>query len=134
MKKHSPQSAVLQAIQEYKTGNPQLAIAQLTSLSQDGSADAASYLGGIYEFGTVGLQPDPEKALTLYKQAAEQGDLLAYIGLGRLHLRGHGVEQNFKKAFYYYSFVENRGYAKSRIMGSGLSLCLFSLAHDTADT
>ena len=116
MKADSTGNHVLQAIRDYKKGSVQRAVERFTSLSQEGSANAASYLGGIYEWGARGLPPDPGKALTLYKQAADQGDLLAYIGLGRLHLRGQGVEQNFKKAFYYYSLVENRGYANGPML------------------
>lgn len=49
------------------------------------------------------------KAVTLYKQAAEQGNAAAQNSLGFCYKRGYGVTQNLTQAFYWYQKAANQG-------------------------
>jgi uncharacterized protein len=106
----------LDAVSDFKAGNVELALDKLQKLSDSGLTEATCYLGSIYETRPNAEVSDGERALEFYRKAASEGELRGYIGLARLHFRGRGVTRDMKKAFYYYSLVENRGYANGSML------------------
>lgn len=52
-------------------------IAMLEKAAAKGSAEAACYLGTIYQEGKFGITSNMEKAVCYYKEGAEGGDALA---------------------------------------------------------
>lgn len=69
--------------------------------AKEGSAEAQTYVGEIYEKG-LGIQPDYALAAEWYKKAAEQGYARAQIDLGFLYEKGLGVEANLSEAMNWY--------------------------------
>ncbi len=65
-----------------------------------------------YEFNES--EKDITKAIQLYKQAAEKGNLKSLDSLGRIYQRGKGVEKNLKKALEYYTLAATKGHAWSQ--------------------
>ena len=61
--------------------------------------EAYDYLGKAYEFGKLGVKPDPGKAIEYYKLGAEKGEEGCCNNLATLYAKGKGVRKNKKKAF-----------------------------------
>ena len=62
-----------------------------------------------YEFGTMGMQVDFEKANELYLKAGKLGCGQAYYNLGLSYLDGNGVEVDKKKAKKYWELSAMKG-------------------------
>lgn len=69
--------------------------------AKEGNAEAANYVGQIYEKG-LGLEPDYQAAAHWYQVAAEAGDSSAQINLGHLYEQGLGVSRDPLKAMQWY--------------------------------
>ena len=57
------------------------------------------YLGQIYSDGGHGVEKDESKAFYWWNNGAKLGDASCYNNLGWSYYYGHGVKQNFKKAY-----------------------------------
>lgn len=64
----------------------------------NGNVFAQNYLGCHYEF----TEPDPNKSLYWYQQAANNGWLPAYFGIAQAFHLGKGTQQNMNTAFQWY--------------------------------
>ena len=62
-------------------------------LAEQGNARAMSVLANMYRYGD-GVEPDPERSVRLYRQAASLGDVAAQYELAQLYLVGFGVDQS----------------------------------------
>ena len=66
-----------------------------------------------------GLKPFPAmdhtKAVDLYRQASQQGDIESSINLGYMYQKGHGIEQNYEEAFRLYSLAAEQGSALGQL-------------------
>lgn len=62
-----------------------------------------------YYYGLGDTIQDYEEALTLYKQAARLGSLLAYERLGNIYEYGEGVKEDENQAFQLYKEGAKRG-------------------------
>ena len=71
-------------------------------------------LGCHYAHGKYGLPQDVDKALELYHRAAELGHAAAYNNIGATYHVGNGVEQDGKKAEYYYTQAALSGGVNAR--------------------
>lgn len=60
---------------------------------------ASFYLGQIYSEGGHGIEKDDAKAFYWWNNGAKLGDTDCYDNLGWSYYYGHGVNQNFKKAY-----------------------------------
>ena len=76
--------------------------------------DAFYSLGCQYEGGQCGLSKDINKAIELYKQAAEFGSLEAHIFLANAYENGQGVETDFAKAMHHFEIASIRGHESAR--------------------
>ena len=66
------------------------------------------YLADFYEYGTGGVERDIDEAVRLWKKAAELGDKEAPFILGNLYYYGTYVDQDRKKAVYWYRMSAQR--------------------------
>tara|TARA_B100000029_G_scaffold120931_2_gene114277 strand:- start:2846 stop:3319 length:474 start_codon:yes stop_codon:yes gene_type:complete len=57
---------------------------------------------------------DYVNAYKFWKYDADKGDALSQFNLALLYFFGNGVEQNFKKAFYYCSLSANQGLPRAQ--------------------
>ncbi|MBT5375548.1 MAG: sel1 repeat family protein, partial [Nitrospinaceae bacterium] len=49
-----------------------------------------------------GVEKDLEKAVKLYRFAADQGHAMAQVNLGWMYINGHGVEEDLDEAAKWY--------------------------------
>ncbi|EJK61326.1 hypothetical protein THAOC_18212 [Thalassiosira oceanica] len=75
---------------------------------------AMTQLGQKYLYGRLGLQKDVQKAVELWKEAAEFGSIDAFYLLGNAHHLGDGVEKDAKKAAQFWSKAAMQGHAEGR--------------------
>ena len=80
--------------------------------SGNDSVIAIRNLATCYRCGT-GTPKDPSKAVPLFYQAADAGDIKAIITMGELFRNGEGVDKNFKEALRYFQRAANEGNAKA---------------------
>lgn len=66
-----------------------------------GDAEAQYFVGQIYERG-LGAEPDPERAASWYRKAAEQDYRAAQVSLGYLYESGLGVDPDPAEALRWY--------------------------------
>lgn len=99
------------ASSSYKQGRYDDAVGQWEKLAEFGEPRAQVSLGRAYVAGK-GVEPDAQKAKTLFEQAAAQGEPSAYFELARLHEKGLAVEQNPNKALELYRRSAEMGYAR----------------------
>ncbi len=96
------------AIYAFRDGDYAGALFLFKKLAQEGSLPALVEVGNIYELGGNGVDQDYIEAKKWYERSVNEiDDSKAYLALGRLYYAGHGVEQDFNKAFFYFSKLEN---------------------------
>ncbi len=92
------------AVQTFRKGDKAGALFLFKKLSQQGSLAALLEIGNIYELGGNGVEQDYVEARRWYERAVNEADeIKAYSSLGRLYYCGHGVQQDFSKAFFYFN-------------------------------
>ena len=74
-----------------------------------GDAEAICNVGSCYYNGDYGLPQDHAKALELYQQAGELGNVGAYHSISVAYYTGNGVERDEKKAEYYFELAAMGG-------------------------
>ena len=63
-----------------------------------------TYLNGV----EAGKKGNYKEAVKYYRQAAQQGHYMAMLNLGFSHATGQGVQQDYKKALYWYKRIPVR--------------------------
>jgi TPR repeat protein len=71
-------------------------------------------LGGVYQFGTMGLRQDNAKALELYHKSAKLGNNIARYNLSVCYHKGGIVEKDTRKATYHRQLAAMAGNVKAR--------------------
>lgn len=74
------------------------AIARLKPAARQGDAAALFLLGEIYRKGQ-GVEPDPGRALRLYRGAEAAGHAAASAAIGLMYHHGHGVPEDRVQAY-----------------------------------
>ena len=80
-------------------------------LMKANNAHAFYNLAGCYEYGSMGMPQDIEKAHELLLKAGELGCTEGYCNLGNSYFNGRGVELDKKKAEYYWDLAAMAGNA-----------------------
>lgn len=88
-----PHREVANDAKALRYGNPKRSIGMLQALANQGSVVAVNYLAWAYEHGS-GVPADAQRAITLYKQAEDQGSLDAPVYLASLY----GMRQDWAQA------------------------------------
>lgn len=89
--------------------NPALAIDYYEQAFESGVPCAAKSLGGLYECGDEGVPIDHAKAITWYKQGAEEQDTMACFLYGRLALDESSAEYNPAVGLYWLQWAAMSG-------------------------
>jgi TPR repeat protein len=89
------------------------ALPGLKPLAARGDAHAQYMLGYLYDRG-LGLEPDPSRAASFYRRAAEQGHPFAQNNLAFLLERGLGVAQDARQALKWYRLAAEQGDASAQ--------------------
>ncbi len=79
-----------------------------------GSADARNLLGELYELGvcdSLKHQPNPERAIELYREATKQGHARATFNLAAHYESGRVLEPDMAMAVSLYAEAHRRGSA-----------------------
>lgn len=69
----------------------------------EGNSDGMNDLGAVYYDGSRGFEQSFEKAVHLYKMAAEKGNRQAQENLGYCYYYGRAGEPDYEKAFHYFA-------------------------------
>ena len=82
-------------------------------------------LGKLYQKGYM-MEPDIDKAIQLYREAADAGDTDAMVKMGQLYKEGIGFKRSYKEACVWYQKAADMGNAKgmgafTHIAGNSLS-------------
>jgi TPR repeat protein len=92
----------------YDSGDFAAALPTFRKLAEEGSAEAQTALGLMYENGQ-GVARDDAQAALWFGKAAEQGASLAQYNLGNLYREGRGVAKDAAQAASWYRAAAERG-------------------------
>ena len=67
-----------------------------------------------YFEGKNNIKKDYLKALSLYKQAAKQGNCKAQYMIGYMYHNGLGVEKDYREAFYWFEKASSNNYSLAK--------------------
>ena len=90
-------------------GEYETALRILTSMAEQGDADAQYHLGLMYRDGK-GVVQNYNTAFKWYTLAAEQGLFEAHINLGVMYAKGHGVIMDYVYAHMHFNIAASDGY------------------------
>ena len=96
------------------TPSSEEAVKRLKERMEARDSRAMHNLGCYYRDGKYGLPQDNNKALDLWRQAAELGYADAYLNLGYACENGHCIEIDKEKALYYYELAAIKGSERAR--------------------
>jgi TPR repeat protein len=97
IRKGAPMSTVQEGVAAFEAGDFKEALAKIQPAADKGNAQAAYWMGQMYENG-LGVKTDAGTALTWYQKAAEGGWADAKFKLGEIYFTGTEDLQDFKKA------------------------------------
>jgi TPR repeat protein len=80
-------------------------------LAEQGSANAQTELGFMYEYGQ-GVAEDYAEAAKWYRKAADQGNASAQHNLGLMYAQGQGVALDYPEAMKWFRKAADQGLAK----------------------
>lgn len=86
-----------------------LAIKYLNKSAEQNYAVAITDLGNIYLHGAINIPQDYNRAMELYKKAADLGFPIAQIMIGQMYENGWGADKSVKKARIWYEKAERQG-------------------------
>jgi TPR repeat protein len=104
------------AYEFYKAKQYAQARPEIEALANEGYAPAQAILGNYYYYGRetdegYGVEKDWEKAVELYRKAADQGEPGGLNNLGNSYFYGEGVERDEAKGIELYLESAKKGYA-----------------------
>mmetsp|Transcript_34650 Transcript_34650/g.77758 ORF Transcript_34650/g.77758 Transcript_34650/m.77758 type:complete len:303 (+) Transcript_34650:289-1197(+) len=77
-------------------------------------AAALKFLGDQYYYGYNGLLKNVQRAIELWREAAELGSIEAHVKLGSQYFDGEGVAQDMEKAFNHFEVAAKKGHLGAR--------------------
>jgi len=89
-------------------------IDRIKKLMDNGNPNAFDHLGSFYLTGQFDLPQDHQKANELYLKAGKLGYADGYYNLGNAFCQGRGVEEDMKKAKYYWELAAMDGHLHAR--------------------
>jgi len=92
----------IMALQELASKKNTQALTELTTLANNGNANAQSKLAMLYATGD-GVEKNLQKAFDLYTQASKKGSSVAQLNLGFYYESGVHVKQDYSKAAELYT-------------------------------
>ncbi|MFQ2319747.1 tetratricopeptide repeat protein [Aeromonas dhakensis] len=104
----STEQELASANRAWRTGHFDEATRIWSPLSDQGQPRAQALMGWSHEMGQ-GSEQDMERAINLYRQAAQAGDAFGQYRLGELYLRGAGVKRDLREAFHWMELAARNG-------------------------
>ncbi len=93
--------------------NDEKAQALVIQLAEAGGAKDQYFLASLYQSGLYGMQPDSEKMLYWYYQAAQQHYARAQYALAKIIMKGVDLEPNDEMVFQWLSLANINGHEKA---------------------
>lgn len=103
-----PGEEIATAVELVTSGQAQDGYNSFLKLAEAGNPHAMYHLGAINHSGILG-EPDLDKAVPWYKQAADAGVLEAQFALGSLYYKGKGVQKDLAQALNYFTAAADAG-------------------------
>ena len=100
--------------------------------AQDGIAAALTKLGDYRNFGTGGVAQNVERAVALYRQAAQAGDAPGMTTLAIMYRLGRGVPQDHARALELLERAARQGYHFAQITLARLAIAPKDIPDDQA--
>ncbi|MBL0525076.1 sel1 repeat family protein [Aeromonas dhakensis] len=104
----STEQELASANRAWRTGHFDEATRIWSPLADQGQPRAKALMGWSHEMGQ-GSEQDMERAISLYRQAAQAGDAFGQYRLGELYLRGTGVKRDLREAFHWMELAARNG-------------------------
>ena len=106
-------AGLAEGIAAYKAEDWTTALAELSPLAEAGNADAAFYVGYMFETGK-GVNVDLARAASLYRGAAENGNDRAQFNLAAALEAGRGVGADPIEAHRWYLAAADQGFLRAQ--------------------
>jgi len=106
--------AVQKGVAALKAGAFKSALDDLEPIAKKDNAQAAYWLGRMYEEG-LGVKQNADTAITWYRKAAEGGWAAAKLQLGEIYFKGTEELQDFKKARKWLEQAARDGNARAQL-------------------
>lgn len=97
------------------TADIDFAMTYLQASANTGLPAALNLLAGCYIQGK-GVEKDHSKAVTLFRQSAEQEDVFGELYYGLCFYYGHGVEKNLPEAFAWFRKAAEAGFSEAEYL------------------
>ena len=107
-------AAVQKGVAAFEAGAFSTALGNLEPLAEKGNAQAAYWLGQMYDEG-LGVKKNANTAITWFRKAAEGGWPDAKLRLGEIYFNGTDELQDFKKARKWLKQAALEGYARAQL-------------------
>ncbi|WP_054544941.1 tetratricopeptide repeat protein [Aeromonas dhakensis] len=104
----STEQELASANRAWRTGHFDEATRIWSPLADQGQPRAQALMGWSHEMGQ-GSEQDMERAISLYRQAAQAGDAFGQYRLGEVYLRGAGVKRDLREAFHWMELAAKNG-------------------------
>lgn len=104
----SPGEEIASATELVRNGNVRAGYDTFLALAKEGNPHAMYHVGAIYHSGLLG-DPDLNKAIPWYQQAADAGVIEAQFALGSLYYKGKGLPKDLSKALNYFTVAAEAG-------------------------
>ena len=92
-----------------QSGDFKTALAEFTTLAEQGNARAQAKLGDYYNFGN-GVPKNQKAAVRWYMKASKQGDSYAQKELGWKYYKGSGVLTDYRQAYMWWDISAFNGH------------------------
>jgi TPR repeat protein len=103
-------AGLTEGLSAFENGNYDLAFSKLNPLAESGVAMAQNTVGRMYLQGQ-GVAQDSNKALILFRKAANQGLANAKNNLGVMYAAGGTIPQDYKQAIAFFQQAADQGFS-----------------------
>lgn len=97
-------------LRAYDGGDYATARAEWEPLAAAGDGDALIALAGLYRQG-LGIRADLNRAIRLYRRAAQGGNPVAQVNLGEIHQLGLAGAVDLRAAYFWYELAARQGHS-----------------------
>ncbi|MCJ7976521.1 sel1 repeat family protein [Aeromonas veronii] len=104
----STEQEMAAANRAWRTGHFDEATRIWSPLADQGQPRAQALMGWSHEVGQ-GSEQDINRAITLYRQSAQEGDAFGQYRLADAYLRGAGVKRDLRQAFHWMDLAARNG-------------------------
>jgi hypothetical protein len=89
-------------------------LAEVRAEAERGDAQSQLLLGGVFDYGLLGVAKDEAEAAKWWRKAAEQNHVEAQCCLGFCYKHGHGVARDEAEAVKWYRKAAQQNYSQAQ--------------------